>query len=118
MFNRLFLLVCVFIYAMPTGSEGQANCNISLSGKVICADDKQTLPSANIQVGDTPKGTETDSSGKFVLGNLCSGNVRLHVSYIGYFPLDTTLVLTQSRKITFYLHPSETHLHEVQVTAN
>lgn len=91
------------------------DCKLSLSGKIICQEDGQTLPGATIQIGNTQQGAQSDSSGKFVLNNICSGAVRLHISFIGYNALDTTINISTSKTQNFYLRSSQVHLHEVQI---
>lgn len=116
MLKKLFMLACVVIYTSSQESKAQSNCTLSLSGKIICADDNHLLPFATVQIGDNSEGTQTDSSGKFVLNNLCSGEIRLRISFVGYNPVDTTINLSASKKQNFYLHTSQVHLHEVQVS--
>jgi len=118
----MILVSCIFIYALRNSRlkeiEGELNCNITLSGRVICADDGQTIPGATLLIDSSQRAFQTDSIGQFVIDNLCSGNVLLHISFVGYKTLDTTLILTKNKQIDFYMHPSSIHLHEFQVQAN
>src|ERR1035441_4693804 len=106
MFKKLILLALVFIYFGLQESEAQSNCKLSLSGKIICADDSQTLPGAMVFLSASQSAVATDSTGKFVIDNLCSGSVVLKISYVGYTTLDTTLNLSENKKTDFYLHAS------------
>src|ERR1017187_10401150 len=118
MFKKLILLAIVFIYFGLQESEAQSNCKLSLSGKIICADDRQTLPGAIVFLSASQSAVATDSTGKFVIDNLCSGSVVLKISYVGYTTLDTTLNLSENKKTDFYLHASSIHIHEIQVVGN
>lgn len=75
-------MVCLNIYA-------EASLPGNVKGKVIDAKTKEALDYVNVSVrkkdkSDLVKGTVTDQSGAFVVGNLASGIYEITISYIGY----------------------------------
>lgn len=78
----LMCMVCLNIYA-------EASLPGNVKGKVIDAKTKEALDYVNVSVrkkdkSDLVKGTVTDQSGAFVVGNLASGIYEITISYIGY----------------------------------
>ncbi|MEH6407565.1 MAG: TonB-dependent receptor, partial [Leeuwenhoekiella sp.] len=65
-------------------------CSISIyaqSGRIsgkITTTQNDPLPSVNIDLLGTGKGTSTDTNGNFTFNNLNTGNYKLKASYVGY----------------------------------
>jgi TonB-dependent receptor len=86
-----------------------------LTGKVIDANTKETLPGVSVRIKDAPGGTMTDQNGNFSL-SLSSPEVTLVFSYMGYNSREVKLG-KNSEGITVALSPSSTALSEVTVQA-
>ncbi|WP_348799081.1 TonB-dependent receptor [Flavobacterium adhaerens] len=91
-----------------------------LSGKIIDADDKLSLPGAMIQIVGHNKYTTTDYTGHYEFLNIDAGTYTISVKYIGY-TTSTQEVTVDSGKNTvlnFSLKVSGTELNEVVVGDN
>ncbi|MEO8085994.1 MAG: TonB-dependent receptor [Bacteroidota bacterium] len=100
-----------------SGFAQQTNCNLSVSGTVICADDGKTLAFVAVGLLNTSKGVTTDEQGKFSISTICEGSYHLEASLIGYRKLDTLINVTADRIIKLFLKSDEVHLQEVHVDA-
>jgi hypothetical protein len=56
----------------------------TLTGKVLNAETRETLPGATIQIEGTSLGTATDLQGNFSLGNISGESIRIRVSFLGH----------------------------------
>ncbi|WP_073231852.1 carboxypeptidase-like regulatory domain-containing protein [Pedobacter caeni] len=86
-----------------------------ITGRVIDALSKETLPGASVKVKGSGGGTTTDSDGNFSL-QTPSGEVILLVAFIGYQNKELK-VNASSVNITVALVPAQTTLTEVTVQA-
>ncbi|MGB4398271.1 MAG: TonB-dependent receptor [Daejeonella sp.] len=90
---------------------------ISLDGKVIDAQTKQTLPGALITIPDLKISVVSDGSGQFNFTNIPEkGRFLVEVRYIGYRTLIQTVDLSAGSGIEFALYPSTIEAKEVVIT--
>lgn len=83
----------------------------TISGKIYS--NSSVLPGTHIHIG---RNTATsDNSGYYSIGNLPSGPVKLHVSFLGYSPLDTIIELQGNLILDLKLVPYRSKLQEVVV---
>lgn len=77
------------------------------------------LDGANISVGDEQRfGTWADREGKFLLADLRPGPLRLRVSYVGHWPLDTMVTLVEgANSVMLSLAPTALMMREAEITA-
>lgn len=74
---------CLLALTIFLLSEPIVFAQVNISGKVIDQEDKKPLPGATIRVGDL-RGTTSDQSGNFVLGNLPASSETVTITFIGY----------------------------------
>jgi hypothetical protein len=100
----------------PARTEAQ---DASISGFVRDADTGETLLLANVRVKDTLIGTATNNSGYYALTGLQAGEYVLQFSYIGYQPMELTIVLAAGESVRrdVDLMAQEFEVDEVVVTA-
>lgn len=103
----IFLLLLALL---PKVMQGQA----SLYG-TITSSKGQPLEGALVAVGTLP--ATADANGEFELLNLRKGTHHIHVMYVGYKTIDTTIVLENSKRIVFTMYPDQVTLSEVNVRA-
>ena len=111
-------LIFLFILLSTSFSYGA-----SIKGHVFDAVTKEQLVGAFVTVQATNKTVLTELDGSFNLRDLEVGAYELHISYLGYDFLDSSISIAdgkQSRKVDFYLTPSAKVMKEVVVksTAN
>ncbi|MDQ3099740.1 MAG: carboxypeptidase-like regulatory domain-containing protein, partial [Bacteroidota bacterium] len=81
-------LFCAFAL-LVIGTQAQTR----LAGTILGEGDKP-LDGVNLVIGnDQHFGAVTDASGRFDVGGMRAGAIRLRATFVGYQPLDTALVL-------------------------
>ena len=87
-----------------------------LSGRVLSADNKVPVASANVYISNSSIGTVTDEKGQFVIKNFPTGRYDLVISCIGYETQVVTLSSAQLPPVlTILLKPKVNELQEVIV---
>jgi iron complex outermembrane receptor protein len=89
---------------------------ITLKGKVKGIDG-QPLPGANVQLNDTYLGQTTSSDGSFIFTNLKEDRYVVKVTYVGYEPSETAILLDKPVEIELVLTPAMVFTGEVLVSA-
>ncbi len=59
-------------------------CTYYVEGQVLDITTQEPLPFASVQVEGLPKGGQTNEQGYFHIGNLCTREFDLVISYVGY----------------------------------
>jgi len=93
------------------GTGGNAAITL-VKGRVVGADDNQTLPGVAIRAKNTSVATVTDASGNFSL-QIPTGSTILTFSYIGFQTLEQPI---NSNQMNIRLQPDNQTLSEVVVT--
>lgn len=106
----LFLLLSISSFAQKA----------ILSGKIIDADDKLSLPGAMIQIIGQNKYTITDYSGHYEFLNIDAGTYTVSVKYIGYTTSSQEITIESGKNnvLNFSLKVSGTELNEVVIGDN
>ncbi len=102
----LFLPLCLF---------GQ-RCTHVLEGSLKDAINSEALPGGTIQVLEINRVITTDEEGTFSLQHLCPQVYTLHISFVGYAPLESKIDLRSDKQIDLKLQPSVKVLTEASVT--
>lgn len=90
---------------------------ISLDGRVIDSQTKETLPGALITIPDLKISVVSNSSGQFTFTNIPQkGRFLVEVRYIGYKTLIQTVDLSDASGLEFALLPSMIEAKEVVIT--
>ncbi|WP_445665368.1 DUF5686 family protein [Fodinibius sp. AD559] len=111
--TRKLLPVLFFLLFICSSVQAQKK----ISGTVIDAQTQETLPSANILIKNTYRGTITNSSGNFSLiipDSLLPAT--LVIRYIGYQTQQLTITRNSSARQNISLKPSVTEMQEIVVT--
>lgn len=89
----------------------------TITGTITDAKSGETLPSTNILIKDTYRGTITNASGKFSLSVPDSlMPASLLVRYIGYQSAERTITAESTSEQNFALEPAVTEMQEIVVT--
>lgn len=97
-------------------SLGTVTAQYTISGHIYDKSDGESLPGATIYIPELQSGTATNVYGFYSL-TLSINQFRLQVSYLGYQPIDTTIILTGNQVLTFYMEENVGQLEEIQITA-
>lgn len=85
-----------FVLVPPTTSpDTSATARVSLTGHVVDAETGERLPNAHVYLTNLQAGTTTNQDGYFVVSSLPPRSYQVHVSYLGYQAVDTTLAAGQ-----------------------
>jgi hypothetical protein len=110
------VLIIVTFLILPFRSSSQNK--FSISGKVVNGLDRKSLPGASIFLAKTSYGSQTDSTGQFVMSGLPAGKFKMVVSFIGFDPLIIDVQPQEEKHFTIILKPAEILLREVVVEGN
>ena len=91
---------------------------ISITGRVVSAEDNVPIVGASVLIVNTTMGTSTDGEGSFSFRNIPKSRNRLQVSAVGYKSTTIDLSETAAGKIIVRLVPSLIQTQAVVVTAN
>ena len=90
--------------------QASAQCDHTLSGKVIDHHDRKPLEFAEVFIKELKRGALTDSSGNYKIQNLCPGNYTITCHHIGCDSLVMHVEINGNTTQNFY---PEHHLHEL-----
>src|SRR6056297_1227442 len=110
---RILAVLSVFIFATATPGQAQK----TISGTVYDAENGETLPSANISIEGTYRGTISNRSGAYTLSipdSLLPATVT--VRYIGFESEQRVIDASSSNRQDFRLQPSVTEMEAITVT--
>lgn len=82
--NIRYLFFILFLTCSGINSYAQKNCDYSVSGKVFDLETKEPLPFVTVQIENTSTGDRTKLDGSFTITGLCSEEVHLVFSHLGY----------------------------------
>lgn len=89
--------------------------NATVSG-TITDTNGLALPSVNVQIQNTSKGTVTDNDGKYQITNVAFGNATIVASYVGSKTETKTVEINGNLTVNFVLQDDATALEDVIVT--
>jgi len=108
-FLNIILFLAVFLISHLSSAQ-----EISVSGKVVGADDNEGIPGVNILIKGTETGTVTDFNGNYNI-NIPSDTATMIFSFVGY--QTKTIAVNNRSTIDVALRPDVTELTEIVVTA-
>lgn len=109
----------VFLFAAPVATAAQAQLAARIAGTVTDTTGAP-LENINVFVASSMQGTVTDGNGRFEIGGLPLGSLRLYVSAVGYEAQHEDIFLREARTHVrdFALVPSTYQIGEITVTAD
>ncbi|MFT7588509.1 MAG: iron complex outermembrane receptor protein, partial [Limisphaerales bacterium] len=103
----MFLLSCTFWV--------QAQCAFSISGKVLDEHHDEPLEYSTVLIEETGGGAVADSTGFFILSDLCAGEYHLRVSHVGCEHVHLFVDLKKDTAVNIFLEHHSEHLADVIV---
>lgn len=89
----------------------------SLSGMVKNAETNEPLNGAHVWLNSQLKAEITSKDGAYQFNQIRSGSYQIHVTYMGFTSLDTTVVVSGNVKMEIFLHRGRIIGEEVVVNA-
>lgn len=78
----------------------RASGTASISGTIRHADTRESLPSVNVRIVDTPFGGVTDEEGRFGIDGLPAGSYLLRATAVGHRPTEIRVTLSDGQRET------------------
>jgi hypothetical protein len=124
---RILFLMAFFVFTILSGRAQSTSPRAQLTGRVTDATTQQPMPFATVTVWQkTGKdstlagGIQSDELGRFSVNNLPIARLLVAVSFIGYEPIQRSVILTAAESVsdlgTLALRPDAKLLKEVKVT--
>ncbi len=95
--------------------DTEQDCGLTLSGKVLDHDSRETLVGATVSIPALRQGSVADEYGNYHFHHLCQGTYTLQVTYVGYEPEKFTLKLSNSSVKDLPLHTLSQTLKTVEI---
>ncbi len=115
--KNILLFITFFFCAFHTIKAQKQSCNLILSGHVKVADSSAiSFNLVTVTIAQLKKGVLADSTGNYLLQNICPGRYTLEVKYIGFKTIDTTVRINKNTALDFLLVPENKQLANVTVT--
>jgi len=111
----MYYVILIFIFCVLISFPASAQDLYVLEGRVIDEQTRRPLPSANIWIKNTSRGTISNRDGEFQLP-IQRGDHAVIVSYIGYRSDTTSISIPETVEHYVALSPSPVELPEVVVT--
>ncbi|GAA5219645.1 carboxypeptidase-like regulatory domain-containing protein [Membranihabitans marinus] len=110
---RIFIII---LWLLLTSFQVEVKAqNSALEGRVIDALSQNPLYGAHIYFPDLKTGTSSNEEGHFQM-YIPAGQHRMRISYIGYDDIDTTIIIDQTKSVTFMMRSRL--LKEVKIVAD
>ena len=113
--SHLFKAV-VSIFILATSFVFSQECNLTIDGEIIDAQDNSPLEAAVIEVLGTRLIAVSNGMGVFVLRNQCKGKLTLKISHLNCKPVFREIDLGKSSSFSFELEHTIENLDEVVVS--
>lgn len=112
MFYKKIFSFAVLLFMISVSAKAQV-----ISGKVVDARTKDSLPGANIVQEGTTNGVSTSNNGEFTLKLLKSGKKAIKISYVGYKTREIILSGRNQKGMTINLISKTIMSNAIQVEA-
>lgn len=110
-----YFIICVIMCCAATVNVA-AQCNATMSGKVIDEHDQQPLPYASIYIKELGKGATSDSLGNYSIHNLCDGIYTIICSHLGCEDVEKTVTVSGNTLQDFFPEHHSEMLQETVVS--
>ncbi len=107
------------LYTLIAAMLGLAAHAQTRLGGTISSEGDEPLVGVSLVVGDEQRfGTTTDREGRYSIGGLRPGAIRMRLTYVGYLPVDTLLHLEEGdNTFSLGMQPNVVLMREAEVTA-
>ena len=119
--NRTTRLAAGMVFLLLAVSIALAGTTGKIAGKVVDAQNGETLLGVNVVVVGTSLGASTNIDGEYYILNIPPGSYELRASAVGYTPVATNGVVVtvdQTTRIQFKLQSQTVQIGDVVVTAS
>lgn len=109
------MIACVALAMLSVSSPAQNTG--SVAGTVRDVETKETLPSVNVRLKDSPLGAATDINGTYAIRNVPPGSYILVVSSVGYESIESSVQVRsgETTQKNFDVKPTSVQVGEILV---
>lgn len=93
----------------------QEDCNLTIRGKVIHAENNEPIESAFILILENESGAVTDYNGLFRVSNICPGTYTIKIQYLGHQDYIEKLEIKSNSNFTFRMAAEDISLEGVDI---
>jgi TonB-dependent SusC/RagA subfamily outer membrane receptor len=97
--RRSALAFLVTLVAMSLGTPASAQTG-SVTGRVVIEDTGAPMPSAQVFIVGTSRGSLTNSAGRFTIDQVPAGQIQVGVTVLGYAPVTRSVTVTAGAAAT------------------
>ena len=115
--KKLYLISMAFLFLLhtPVCSQNISKVNrYTINGKLTDKESGESLVGATIYIRELKTGTVSDLYGNYSL-TLDEGRYSLLISYIGFAPIEKSIILNADQRISLELDPHQLALKEVEI---
>jgi hypothetical protein len=112
----LFLLTGIFLAGISASAQKEKPKSHTISGKVTDAQNGESLIGATIFIGEMKAGTVSDIYGNYSI-TLPAATYTVVISYIGYSPVQKTVILDKDITLKVELSFHQQNLKEVEISS-
>ncbi len=114
--SKITLLMMVFCLTITHAqTDTIKTCTYTFKGHVYEGISQKPLLGAIIYVQELNKGTETNEKGEYRMASLCAGKFLVKVSYLGYKPLEQTIIINKFTHMDIVLQADTNVLESVVI---
>ena len=110
---KIFLFICLLVF-----SYQQVNSQTRLSGKITDNITGEAIPGATIYFPELQRGSASESTGIYKIGDLPKIKVTVQIVFLGYKSIVERIDLATQTKMNFALEQSVAEVNEVVVTGS
>jgi hypothetical protein len=112
--KKIYFLRCSFLLLLMCLSTWVMAQTGTLSGR-ITDETNQSLPGATVLLKGTSLSAAADANGYFKLNSVPAGSHVLVISFIGYQPMEQTVIVNGATTVNLQLKSSSVQLNQVAV---
>ena len=99
---QYIVFLVLFLLLFPWTAQAQDSCSYQLSGYVIDEHNRLPLSNSKVYIKEPRKVVFADSTGYFVLPDLCSGTYEVYCKHIGCDAVSKTITIEGNTEQSFY----------------
>ncbi|MBQ9644972.1 MAG: TonB-dependent receptor [Prevotella sp.] len=115
--KQLINMMLTMLFLLSATASNAQKKGYTLSISVAEKDSKEAIIMATLQMQPSGAMAVTDMNGHATIENVTAGDYTLHISYVGFEPINTRLKVDRDLKLTYQMEPTSLALKEVTVTA-
>jgi len=110
-----FIISILILSTMFGQGLAQENCNLTIRGKIVHAENNEPIEAAYIWIIENEAGTISDFNGLFRISKLCPGTYSIKIQYLGHQDYVEKLEINSNSNYTFRMVAEDIALEGVDI---